>query len=60
MRFTEGNDAELLGASNLYSNANLGKENTTYYSAPSADFATIAEDFSSASTKAGALHFYDE
>ena len=60
LQFGVGNDAELLGAVNLYSNANLGKENTTYYSNPSTDFDTIAEDFSLASTKAGALHFYDE
>ena len=60
LQYSNGNDAELLGATNLYSNSALGRENTTYYSSPAADFSTIIEDFSSASTKAGALHFYDE
>ena len=60
MQFGLGNDAELLGATNLYSNSALGIENTTYYNSPATDFSTIIEDFSSASTKAGALHFYDE
>jgi hypothetical protein len=60
LQYATGNDAELLGATNLYSNSALGRENTTYYSSPATDFSTIIEDFSSASTKAGALHFYDE
>jgi hypothetical protein len=54
------NSAELLGASNLHSNTNLGLENTTYYNTPDSDLSTLLEDFSSASTKGGALHFYDE
>ena len=54
------NDAEVLGATNLYSSTSLGRENTTYYQTPASDFSTLIAGFSSASTKAAALHFYDD
>lgn len=53
------NDAELLGATNLHSNTSLGRENTTYYISPDADFSNVISAFSSASQKGAALHFYD-
>ena len=60
IQYSTYNYAELLGATNLYSNSALGRENATFYNPPATDFSTIIGDFSSASTKAGALHFYDE
>lgn len=61
LQYATGNYAEILGASNLFStNVNLGRENSIYYQTPPSDFSILLENFSSASGKAAALHFYDE
>ena len=60
LQYATGNYAQILGASNLVPNVNLGRENSIYYQTPPSDFSTLLENFSSASGKAAALHFYDE
>ena len=60
LQYATGNYAQILGASNLFPNVNLGRENSIYYQTPPSDFSTLLENFSSASGKAAALHFYDE
>lgn len=66
LQYATGNYAEILGAgggtpiTDLFSNVNLGRENSIYYQTPPSDFSTLLENFSSASGKAAALHFYDE
>jgi len=62
IQYSTYNYAELLGSTSLFSSLSLGRENSTFYNPPNSDFSTLIEDFgpTSASTKAGALHFYDE
>jgi len=66
LQYATGNYAQILGAgggtpqTDLFPNVNLGRENSIYYQTPPSDFSTLLENFSSASGKAAALHFYDE
>ena len=60
LQYATGNYAQILGATGLVTNVNLGRENSIYYQTPPSDFSTLLENFSSASGKAAALHFYDE
>ena len=58
LNFGNGNNAQLLGASNLHPNAAVGRKNSIWYSSPPGNFGDVFENFEDTSGKAAALHFY--